>query len=60
MWIIKKNCLLNLLQYCFYIMFWFSGQEAYGILAPCPGIKPIPCTLEEKILATGPPGKSHK
>ena len=36
--------LLNLLQYCFCFMFWFSGCEACGILIPSPGIKPaFPC-----------------
>ena len=31
-----------MLQYCFCFMFWFSGLEACGILAPWPGIEPIP------------------
>ena len=34
--------LLNLLQHCFCFMFWFFGDEACGILAPRPDIKPIP------------------
>ena len=33
MWTIFKS-LLNLLQYCFCIMFWFFGRKACGILAP--------------------------
>ena len=33
MWTFLK-CLLNLLQYCFYFMFWFFGHEACGILSP--------------------------
>ena len=41
-----KNSLLNLFQYCFCFMLWVLGCEAYGILAPQPGIKPIPPTLE--------------
>ena len=50
--------LLNLLQYCFCFMFWFFGPEAYGILAPQPGIEPAPPALEGEVLTTGPPGKS--
>ena len=38
-------------------MFWFFGYEAYGILAPWPGIEPIPSALEGEVLTTGPPGK---
>ena len=34
--------LLNLLQYCFCFMLWFFGHKACGILAPRPGIKPVP------------------
>ena len=40
------------------VLYWFSGQEAYGILAPQPGIKPKPPVLEGKVLTTGPAGKS--
>ena len=36
---------------------WFFGHKACGILAPQPGFKPIPLTLEGKVLTTGPPGK---
>ena len=50
--------LLNLLQYFFWFTFWFFGQQACGILAPWPGIKPTPPALKSKILTTGPPGKS--
>ena len=50
--------LVNLLQYCFCFMFWFFGHEARGILAPRPGIKHAPPTLEGEVLITGPPGKS--
>ena len=39
-------------------MFWFFGREAYGILAPRPGIEPTPPALEGEVLTTGPPGKS--
>ena len=50
--------LLNLLQYCFCFMFWCFGHETCEILAPLPGIKPIPPALEDKVLITGPPVKS--
>ena len=36
----------------------FCFLEAYGILAPGPGIEPIPPALEGKVLTTGPPRKS--
>ena len=39
-------------------MLWFFVHEAYGILAPQPGIEPAAPTLEAEILTTGPPGKS--
>ena len=39
-------------------MFWFFDCGACGILAPPPGIKPIPAALEGGVLTTGPPGKS--
>ena len=35
------------------IMFWFFGEEAWGILVPQPGIKPTPPALEGKVLTTG-------
>ena len=31
-------------------MFWFFGHETCGILAPQPGIEPIPFALEGEIL----------
>ena len=37
-------------------MFWFFGHEAFGILAPRPGIKPAPPALEGEVLTTGPWG----
>ena len=47
--------LLNLLQHCFcFILFYFFGHEACGILAPCLGIN----ALKGKVSTTGPPGKS--
>ena len=30
-------------------MFWLSGHEACGILAPQPGIKPLPPALEDEV-----------
>ena len=49
--------LLNLLQYCFCLMFWFFGREACGMLAPQPGLEPNPPALEGEGLTTGLPGK---
>ena len=37
---------------------FLSGIEARGILAPHPGIEPLPLVLEGKVLTPGPPGKS--
>ena len=39
-------------------MFWFSGYEAYGVLAPQPGMELTSPALEGEVLTTGPPGKS--
>ena len=38
-------------------MFWFFGQEAYGILASQLGIEPTPLALEDEASTTAPPGK---
>ena len=38
-------------------MFWCFGHEACWILAPRPGIEPVPPALEGKVLSTRPPGK---
>ena len=46
MWIIFK--FLNLLQYHFCFMFWFSGHKACGVVAPQPEIEPVPSALEAK------------
>ena len=51
--------LLNLLQYFFCFMLRFFGPKACGILAPWPGIEPVPPSLEGGVLTTGPPGKSQ-
>ena len=47
LWTIFLKCLLNLLQYCFHFMacFVFFGPEAWGNLAPSPGIEPDPPAL---------------
>ena len=39
-------------------MLWFFAHEAYGILAPWPGIESSLPTLEGEFLTTGPPGKA--
>ena len=39
-------------------MFWFFGCEACGILAPRPGIEPVPPALEGEVLTTVLPRKS--
>ena len=39
-------------------MFWFVGREARGILAPQPGIEPVPPALEGEVPTTGPSGNS--
>ena len=50
---------LNLLQYCFWFLFWFFGCEACGILAPQLEMEPACPALEGKVLATEPLGKSQ-
>ena len=50
--------LLNLSEYYFCFMFWFSGCKAYGILAPWPGTEPAPLASEGEVLTTRPAGKS--
>ena len=37
---------------CFCFTFWFFGHETCGILAPQPGIEPVPLALEGEILTT--------
>ena len=51
--------LLNLLQYCFFFMFWCFGHRACGILAPQPGVELTPPTLEGEVLTTRPLRKSQ-
>ena len=50
--------LLNLMQYCFHLTFWYFGGEACGILPPQPGVEPALLALEGKVLTTGLLGKS--
>ena len=38
-------------------MFWFFGQEAYGILASQLGIEPTPLALEDEVSTAATPGK---
>ena len=47
-----------LLLYVLIFLWWGGALEACGILAPPPGIKPAPHTLEGEVLTTEPPGKS--
>ena len=56
MWTIFKKSLLNLLQFCFYFMFWFFGGKVCGILTRWPGIEPTPSALEDRVLTSGPLG----
>ena len=58
MWTILKS-LLNVLQYCFCLLFWFFGREVCGVLAVWPGIEPEPHALKDEVLTTGLPGKPH-
>lgn len=56
LWIILKifiGFVTRWLLFCI-LFFW---REAWGILAPEPGIKLAPSTLEGKVLSIGPPGK---
>ena len=39
----------------FYVLDFF-GQEACGIFAPRPGVRPAPPALEGEVLTPGPPG----
>ena len=43
--------LLNLLQYCSALCFWYFGCEACRILAPWPGIEPKPSHWKAKSLS---------
>ena len=44
-------------QYCFCFLFCRFDPETREILAPRPGIEPVPPALEVRVLTTGLPGK---
>ena len=48
---------LNLLQYCFWFMFWFFVCKACGILTARQRIEPAPPSVEGKVLSTELPVK---
>ena len=62
MWPIFKICWICYNIACFmfgvFFFFFFFGHTSCGILAPQPGIEPIPPTLKGKVLTSGPPGRS--
>ena len=41
-------------------VFWSLGPKACQVLAPRPGIAPIPPALEGEVIITEPPGKSRE
>ena len=51
------GALLNLLQYCFYFMFWFFGGKVYGFSSPTRDWIPTPC-IGRQVLTIRPPEKS--
>ena len=60
MWTIFEKPSMNLLQYCFRLMFWFFGHEACGIFAPQPQKELAPPSLEGQVPTTGSPEKPLK
>lgn len=52
------NIFIELLQCCFYCMFWFSGHEACGIWPPRLETELAPAPMEGKVSITRSPGKS--
>ena len=58
MWTIFKVFIEFVILLLLLFMFWFLGQEACGIFALWPEIKPISPAMEGKVLTTGPPEKS--
>ena len=54
----KKKSLLIFYSIASILWFGYFGLEACGVLAPLPGIKPIPPALKGEVLTTGLPGKS--
>ena len=57
MWTIFLKSLLKLLECCLCFLFWCFDCEAYGTLAPSPGIELAPPAWEGEVLANGPPAK---
>ena len=57
-WICYNIASVLCFGFFFFVFFVFFGHEACGILAPRPGIKPVPPALEGEVLTTGLPGKS--
>ena len=51
---------IEFVAYCFCFMFCSFGHETCGLLAPQPGIRPVPAALEGKVQSSGLPGKSLK
>ena len=40
-------------------MLWCFGHKTCEVLAPWSVMEPVPPALEDKVLTTKPPGKSH-
>ena len=40
-------------------MLWCFGHKTREVLAPWSVMEPVPPALEDKVLTTKPPGKSH-
>ena len=57
MWTIRKKTTLYWISYIIASVLCFFDCKACGILAPWPGIEPIPPALEREVLTTGPPGE---
>ena len=58
MWIIFKVFIEFVTILLLVYVVSFFDFEAYGILAPRPGIEPAPAVLEGKVLTPGPTGNS--
>ena len=59
MWIIFKIFIeVVMISLLFYVLGFFFGPEARGIVVPHPGIESTLPALEGKVLSTGPPGRS--
>ena len=58
MWTIFKVFIEFVTILLLFFNFWFFGYKACEILAPRPGIEPVPPAFEGEVLTTGLPGKS--